>query len=210
MTTALLIVVACLIIGGIIVAVVRKRRKDQAARAAATAAQTPTDPYAQQAFSGGNPEDIKVGDLIGGLFDEVNGSALRTVRGSVVLRDGNYRWTEHFLQSDNDIRQYLSVERETNAVVTVLWTAIPTVPTVTPGESLSFVSAGVGYERDEKGTATYTTLGTTDDLLTNGTVRYCDYKGDDGSRISFEQFDGGTWECSRGEVVTNLIIYPKP
>ncbi|MGH3434270.1 MAG: DUF4178 domain-containing protein, partial [Thermocrispum sp.] len=64
---------------------------------------------------------------------------------------------------------------------------------------------GVTFQLDEAGTARFAGEGTTG-LDASGSVRYRDYTGPDGARLSLEDFGTGTWCASRGEVLARAEV----
>ncbi|GAB3223685.1 hypothetical protein GCM10027447_11660 [Glycomyces halotolerans] len=151
----------------------------------------PTDPFADADADvlRGDPRRVKAGDLV-----EAYGKTL-AVRGSLRLNEGGYSWAEHFLDTGTGVKRWLSVEADPDLEL-VLWEEV-TGSDLQPGpKELSL--EGVSYRSDERGTARYTSEATTG-LDPTGTVRYHDYEGPDGQKLSFEAFgDGGKWELAKG------------
>lgn len=166
----------------------------------------------EQAAEQGKPEDpladhqgvtdirtVRAGDMID------YGGQLYFVRGSLRNTEGGYSWSEHFLDDARGARVWLSVEEDPDLEV-VIWreTADVTEPA---GKTMEV--GGVTYRKDEDGTASYTSEGTTS-VAESGRVEYVDYLGPEGKALSFERFDGGKWEAGLGEVVplAGLRVYP--
>lgn len=198
-----LFVLAAVVI--LIIAFVLWRRSKQPQRAA----QAPVDPFramdADVDAVRGDPRRLKPGDIV-----DFRGTTY-TVRGSMQFTEGGWGWAEHLLDDASGQaagKVWLSVEEDPDLEL-VLWTELPGVPLAPNASTLHF--EGVTFTADESGTAHYTSVGTTG-LLPNGTLRYHDYRGSDGSQLSFESYgDSTTFEVSQGAVVhqTDLQIYPQ-
>lgn len=164
----------------------REREEDEAA-----ARNRPVDPFADTDTDvlRGDPTRVKAGDLV-----EAYGKTL-AVRGTLRLREGDYAWAEHFLDTGTGVKRWLSVEADPD-VELVLWEEV-TDSDLQPGpRELSF--EGESYRSDEQGTARYTSEATTG-LADTGTLRYHDYAGPAGQKLSFEAFgDGARWELAKG------------
>ncbi|GAA1670090.1 DUF4178 domain-containing protein [Glycomyces endophyticus] len=164
-------------------------RKREAERTAA--APGPVDPFADADTDvlRGDPRRLKAADLV-----ELYGKTL-AVRGSLRLSEGDYRWSEHFLDTGTGVKRWLSVEADPDLEV-VMWEEI-TGSDLQPGPR-ELSHDGVSYRSDEQGTARYTSEATTG-LAPAGTVKYHDYAGPDGQKLSFERFgDEGKWELAKG------------
>lgn len=151
----------------------------------------PVDPFADADTDvlRGDPKRLKAADLV-----ELYGKTL-AVRGTLRLSEGDYRWSEHFLDTGTGVKRWLSVEADPDLEV-VLWEEV-TGSDLQPGPR-EISHDGVSYRSDEKGTANYVSEATTG-LSPTGTVRYHDYAGPDGQKLSFERFgDGGKWELAKG------------
>ncbi|MCH5644035.1 DUF4178 domain-containing protein [Gordonia sp. ABSL49_1] len=161
----------------------------------------PADPFSSADDDSvyGNPRTLKPGDLV-----EFRGQT-HAVRGTLVLTQGSFQWTEHFLDTGLGSKAWLSVEDDPDLEV-ILWRELKGVTTV-PGPQTIELDGGRRYESDESGSATFTSTGTTG-LNPTGSLRYHDYQAGD-ERLSFEDFGGG-WECARGEVLDagEYRIYP--
>jgi hypothetical protein len=207
-TELLLLLIAAGVLVIVVVLVRRARRVNRrraAARDTANRMAQPRDPFASDNI-GGDPEKIKLGDLLS--WPGVSGTF--AVRGTARLVEGRYRWTEHFIDPGaHGEQRYLSVERVKGNVVLVAWTEVRN-PGLRPGaDEVAF--KGTIYTLEEDGTANYTTEGTTDLPDTSGQIRYYDYRGPHGQRLSFERYEsGGKWELSTGETIldSQLTIYP--
>lgn len=168
----------------------------------------PTSRVANDPFSSadddavhGNPRTLKPGDIV-----TVRGEDY-TVRGALRLTEGGYTWSEVFLDTGLGDRMWLSVEDDPDLEV-ALWREQKGV-TLSPGPKTVDLD-GRTYVSDESGKARFESEGTTG-LAQNGSMRYHDYEAGDGSRLSFEDFLDGKWECSRGEVLrrSEYTIYPQ-
>ncbi len=169
----------------------------------------PRDPFDPSDSTLGDPRTLKAGDMV-----DLLGQRL-FVRGSLRLREGGYRWSEHFLDGMDDMadmtgaagtRRWLSVEEDPDLEV-VIWTELKRTDLRPDAEVLTH--DGVEYRRDESGTATFASEGTTG-LGSSGRVEYADFEGPGGRYLSFERFDGGEWEAGLGERLPagSLTVYP--
>lgn len=173
------------------------RAKQNKAAVPATPAK-PVDPLAEhQGVT--DVRTIRAGDMID------YGDQLYFVRGSLRLKESGYTWSEHFLDDARGSRMWISVEEDPDLEV-FLWRETDLVSE--PGGKTMEVG-GVTYRKDEDGTASYTSEGTTT-VSERGSVDYVDYEGPDGKALSFERFDGGEWEAGLGESVPlpALRVYP--
>jgi hypothetical protein len=206
--SSLILVLGCLFcvvaVVILIIAVVLWRRSKQPGRAA-----PPVDPFramdADVDAVRGDPRLLAPGDII-----DIRRTTY-TVRGSMRFTESGWGWSEHLLDDASGRptgKVWLSVEEDPDLEL-VLWAELPGVP-LAPG-SPGFAFEGVPYTTDESGTARYTSVGTTG-LAPTGTMRYHDYRGSDGSRLSFESYgDSARFEVARGTVLhqTDLQIYPQ-
>ncbi|MFG3340139.1 DUF4178 domain-containing protein [Glycomyces sp. NPDC048151] len=161
------------------------RKNDTAARPA------PADPFADADTDvlRGDPRRIKAADLV-----ELYGKTL-AVRGTLRLSEGDYQWAEHFLDTGTGVRRWLSVEADPD-VEMVLWEEV-TGSDLQPGPR-ELSHEGVSFKSDEKGKAKYVSEATTG-LAPAGTLRYHDYAGPDGQKLSFEAYgDDAKWEMAKG------------
>jgi hypothetical protein len=198
---AVFVVVLLLVIAALVAVLVVQRRSAEKVRAAQAQQPGPRrDPFADVNETAGDVRTVKVGDLL-----EYMGTRF-FVRGSVLLKEGGYVWREHFLDDVAGTRRWLSVEEDPDLEV-VLWEEID-AESLNPSEK-TLTWDGVEYRRDEHGTATYTAEGTTG-LGATGRVEYADFEGAGGRYLSFERFDGGSWDVGLGERVPagTLTVYP--
>ncbi|WP_100444250.1 DUF4178 domain-containing protein [Glycomyces xiaoerkulensis] len=164
----------------------RQRREDEA-----YVPPGPADPFADgdTDILRGDPKRVKAGDMV-----EAYGKTL-AVRGTLRLSEGDYSWAEHFLDTGTGVRRWLSVEADPD-VELVLWEEVKGADLKPGPRELSF--EGESYRSDEQGTADYTSEATTG-LAPTGTLRYHDYEGPGGQKLSFEAFgDGAKWELAKG------------
>lgn len=151
----------------------------------------PVDPFADADTDvlRGDPRRLRASDLV-----ELYGKTL-AVRGTLRLTEGDYQWSEHFLDTGTGVKRWLSVEADPDLEV-VLWEEVA-ADDLKPGpKELSF--EGVSYRSNEKGKAKYVSEATTG-LAERGSVRYHDYAGPDGQKLSFEAFgDDAKWELAKG------------
>lgn len=190
----LLVAIAALVL--IAVVVLRSRRTRPSVPPPGPGA--PADPLADhQGIT--DVRTLRAGDMV-----DYRG-ALFFVRGSLRLKEGGYSWSEHFLDDSRGQRCWISVEEDPDLEV-VLWQ--PTEVVSEPGGD-SMEVEGVRYRLAERGTARYTSEGTTT-VAATGSVEYVDYSGEGERALSFERFDGGRWEAGIGEavVLSALRVYP--
>ncbi|HEU5128192.1 MAG TPA: DUF4178 domain-containing protein [Glycomyces sp.] len=168
-----------------------RRRERERERDDAATARGPVDPFADTDTDvlRGDPMRVKAGDLV-----EAYGKTL-AVRGTLRLSEGDYAWAEHFLDTGAGVKRWLSVEADPD-VELVLWEEVAGADLQPGPKELSF--EGVSYRFEEKGTARYTSEATTG-LAERGTLRYHDYAGPGGQKLSFEAFgDEAKWEMAKG------------
>lgn len=168
-----------------------RRRQQERERTESDSSRAPVDPFADTDTDvlRGDPERVKAGDLV-----EAYGKTL-TVRGTLRLREGGYTWAEHFLDTGTGVKRWLSVEADPD-IELALWEEVPDSELQPGPRELSF--EGESYRSDEKGTARYTSEATTG-LASSGTLRYHDYAGPAGQKLSFEAFgDDAKWELAKG------------
>ena len=196
-TVLLLLVVLVLVAAAIGVLVVVLRRRQQE-KGLAERART-VDPMAPGPLTS-DPRRLKPGDVVrlsGEPGDWV-------VRGTLAFEEDGYRWKEHLLDgstADGERRHWLSVEDGESGLELALWDRVPGSD-LTP-DSAEVAHGGVAYRRDERGTARYSSTGTTG-AAESGTAEYADYvaAGGGDARLSFERYaSGGSWEVSTGRVV---------
>ncbi|GAB3853644.1 hypothetical protein GCM10029963_45250 [Micromonospora andamanensis] len=168
----------------------------------------PGAPTGRQQRYGGeqrrDPRRIEVGDLV-----EI-GDGTYSVRGSVRLVEGEWRWAEHLLDDldEHGGRRRLSVA-ESPAFELVMWESAPRDATVTPGAPV-VESGGRRYSWHESGQARYTASGATE-LPPSGTMRYHDYRAPGGARLTFEAYGEAGWETARGERLDSdeVTVHPQ-
>ncbi|SFE63039.1 protein of unknown function [Actinopolyspora alba] len=163
----------------------------------------PKDPFdtADQDALRGDPRSLTAGDIV-----EIRGTSY-TVRGTLRLSEGSWRWSEHLLDDAKGTQVWLGVEEDPDLVLTQ-WTPVETDEVPTPGPA----KLGFGereFRSEESGTARFRSEATTG-LDENGSVRYHDYEASDGTVLGFESFDGADWEATLGEELTryDVRIYP--
>ncbi len=132
------------------------------------------------------------------------------VRGSVSLRQGPFVWWEHLLEGGGDEALWFSVEEDEGRLELATWTRRNDLALEPGGEH---VVDGVRFRETERGSASYTTEGTTG-LPAAGDVDFVDYASEDGTRLlGFERWANGMpWEISVGTTVLpgELTVYPAP
>lgn len=200
MVATLVAVVVVLVVAGAVAVVIRSRQKAVTAGPDRSAV-VPVDPLGPQDNLGGDPWQIKAGDVV------AQGGERAFIRGSVRIREGAYQWVEHFFEADaSGQRRWLSVEEDPDLQLAV-WQDRPELD-VDPNATTVQVD-GITFRQVEQGHATYRTEGTTG-LPASGTVDYVDFESGDGHLLGLERFDNGSWEASIGHGVGahTLTIYP--
>ncbi|MGC4808023.1 DUF4178 domain-containing protein [Micromonospora sp. DT233] len=189
----------CLVaVAGIVVAVLAWRRSRKK-----TGHAGPTDPFRDRDADAlrGDPRRLSPGDIV-----EIRGTSY-AVRGSVLLKEGTWTWSEHLLDDAAGGQLWLSVEEDPDLAL-VLWTTDPAL-TLTPG-ARSIDLDGRRYTSKESGHALFTSTGTTG-LDPSGAMRYHDYRGPGALRLSFEAYGNAAWEVARGDELhrAEVMIYPQ-
>ncbi|GAA2337091.1 hypothetical protein GCM10009854_11450 [Saccharopolyspora halophila] len=197
--TGLLILVVVLLIIAVVVAVVMGMRARKAS--SPSRGDAPKDPFntGDQDSLRGDPRELKAGDIV-----EIRGITY-TVRGSLRLDEGGWKWDEHLLDDSKGDQLWLSVEEDPDLEMAA-WTPVTGAPEPGP-KSLEF--EGRTYRSDESGTAKFRSEATTG-LDEAGSVRYHDYEAPDGSMLSFEAYGDAGWEASTGTELGryDVLIYP--
>ncbi|WP_267595888.1 DUF4178 domain-containing protein [Carbonactinospora thermoautotrophica] len=195
--TGALVVLLLLALIVLVVILIRQSRKTAQQ---APAAPQPADPFADAYQIAGDPRALKPGDMVEYLGQRF------FVRGTLRLREGGYRWSEHFLDDAEGTKRWISVEEDPDLQV-VMWTELQDSGLL-PTEKVVTLE-GVEYRRVEHGTAQFQSQGTTG-LGNAGRVEYVDYEAPGGKFLAFERFEGGRWEAGVGDLVPQgaLTIYP--
>ncbi|WP_327147689.1 DUF4178 domain-containing protein [Nocardia sp. NBC_01329] len=186
-----------LVVAGVALYLLVRRKNEPAAES------VPVDPFADKDSDAlrGDPRTLKAGDIVD-VFGETY-----TVRGSLRLKEGGYRWSEHLLDTAKGTRKWLSVEEDPDLEL-VLWTETPGIPAA-GGDEIEH--DGKTFRLDESGSAQYVSEATTG-LTPSGTVAYHDYVAADDTRLSFEDFgESGKKEAAIGQVLyrSAIMIYPQ-
>lgn len=194
MLTVIVVLAIAAIAAFVVVRVLRSRRQSS------EPANVPKDPFEPEDSTSGDPRELRAGDMVEYLGERL------FVRGSLRLREGGYQWSEHFIDDMDGARRWISVEEDPDLEV-VLWNELKGTD-LKPSERV-VTHEGVEYRRDEHGTAEFTSEGTTG-LGQTGQVEYVDFEAKGGRYLSFERFEGGSWEVALGERVPNgtLTVYP--
>lgn len=184
---------------GIVLAVAGWMWSSRAAKDEAAAASGA--PRVDEAHRPGTPRALNVGDVVGA------DDRMWVVEGSIRFNEGGFVWHEHLLVDGAD-RWWLSVEDDDGALELVRWNRLRGVELDPMAREVTH--DGVTYSFDERGSAAFTSTGSTG-APASGRADYADFEAGD-RRLGFERFGGeaGTWEVSVGEVVSEhlLEIYP--
>lgn len=196
---AVVVLLALIVLALVVLIVILLRRGGAGARRTAPA--MPRDPFTPADHVGGDPRTLKAGDMVEYL------GARYFVRGSLRLREGGFAWSEHLLDADTAGGDKVWVSVEEDPDLEVVWWTERDAGLRPDRRSLSL--DGVEYHRDERGTATYTSEGTTG-LGASGRVEYADFAGPGGRYLSFERYGDAPWEMGVGERVPAgaITIYP--
>lgn len=109
-----------------------------------------------------------------------------TIIGTCVFDEAGDRWVEHLVGFGDGRRVWVSIENFDETVAT-LWEMVD-LHAVNGGPDDSTAGYdGTSFRRSESGTATYVAKGNTG-CADSGTIRYADFTGPDGTRLSFERF----------------------
>lgn len=163
----------------------------------------PQDPFADLPDPGGDPRELRVGDM-------VDYSGERSwVRGTVRIsgRAGDTdTWAMHLLEMP-DTKRWLSVPEEAGADL-MLWSPLPGGESGSGSDTVTV--EGTSYRLQARGSGIYHTEGTTGQPP-NGTVDYARYAAADGRGVLFERYDGGNWRVGTGTPVRreSLVIFPR-
>ncbi|QUG99830.1 DUF4178 domain-containing protein [Saccharopolyspora erythraea] len=164
-------------------------------------AATPKDPFhtGDEDSLRGDPRALKAGDIV-----EIRGHSY-TVRGSLRLSEGGWKWSEHLLDDAKGGQVWLSVEEDPDLVL-AQW--LPAAGAGEPGAG-TVEFGGRTYRSGESGSASFRSEATTG-LDEQGTAAYHDYEASDGSLLSFERYGDAGWEASTGEQLSryDVLIYP--
>ncbi len=161
-----------------------------------------------RALPTGTPEAPLSGDVRAlTVGDVVNHEGLDfVVQGTLRFEEGGFRWAEHLLV-DPERRLWLSVEDDERELDVVQWERNKGAG-LEPGPK-EISHGGVTYQLDERGTANFTSEGTTG-APGGGRAEYVDYEAGD-QRLGFERYSAeGQWEVSVGRKISEnvLDIYP--
>ncbi|GAA0036493.1 DUF4178 domain-containing protein [Brevibacterium metallidurans] len=192
-SNVIIMIVVFVVVALVTILIVRGRAaKAKREREAQAAPATPRDPFAADQNTGGDPAQIKAGDLL------EFGNEKFFVRGTLRISEGGYDWAEHFFQSDDSAtRLWLTVEHDPDLQVS-RWRDRPDLDIEPTSKSITI--DGTDYEIVEHGTASYRSEGTTG-LNEKGGLDYVDYEAPNGKMLAFERFDHGRWEVSTGESI---------
>ncbi|GAA3849116.1 MULTISPECIES: DUF4178 domain-containing protein [Brevibacterium] len=192
-SNVIIMIVVFVVVALVTILIVRGRAaKAKREREAQAAPATPRDPFAADQNTGGDPAQIKAGDLL------EFGNEKFFVRGTLRISEGGYDWAEHFFQSDDSAtRLWLTVEHDPDLQVS-RWRDRPDLDIEPTSKSITI--DGTDYSIVEHGTASYRSEGTTG-LNEKGGLDYVDYEAPNGKMLAFERFDHGRWEVSTGESI---------
>lgn len=195
----IILLLALILVALVVIAVVLLRRSRGPAEAKPAA--PAQDPFGSADVDAvrGDPRQLAPGAIV-----EIRGETY-AVRGSMRMTEGSWSWDEHLLETADGGKAWLSVEEDPDLEL-ILYTELPDA---TPDAGETVELDGQRYELDEAGSAQFAAEGTTG-LDQGGTVRYRDYTGPGGKRLSLEDFGTGSWSVSRGEVLSRyeVRVYP--
>ena len=139
-----------------------------------------------------DPIGMRVGDKV--LLRQQPGQVVATIG----YTEDVYAWTA-VLVAQGVHRTWLSViSTSTGAGIEIVeWERLPAMPAEPTAREVTV--RGTTYLFEESGTAQYDAHGEVD-LPGSGLSQYVDFQVGD-ERLSFEQFDGGSWEASIGKVL---------
>jgi hypothetical protein len=199
--TVLLVALVVIVVVAVIVVVRRQKKAQESIKRERF--QKREDPFKREAHPSGDPEAIRVGDMV-----EIAGQTY-AVRGTVKCTEGPYVWKEHFLD-DATTKRWLSVENDEGDVEVILWTELPASNLPRGERTITF--DGVQYRLDEEGTAMYVAEEGTTGTEPSGTVEYIDYVAPGGRYVSFERFSGpeSKWEASTGTKIEHGLLTHYP
>ncbi|CAM3896788.1 DUF4178 domain-containing protein [Janibacter anophelis] len=131
-----------------------------------------------------------------------------TVLGRLDLMEDGSRWTELIVADGQGTRCWVGVESDAASPVT-FWYELPggQLESGSVGDPELGVG-GVTYRLDERGTASFTAVGSTG-TAASGSADWVDYHADGGQLLGCERF-GDEWEVHLGQVVppSELTIRP--
>lgn len=149
------------------------------------------------------PQNIAPGAIIS------KGGKDYVVRGTLTLRQGPYVWWEHLLDG-GDGTEWFGVEVD-EGQLNLTWWKTQKGAGISPDSSVTF--NGITYLEQERGHATYESLGTTG-LPERGEMRYIDLADMSGNQLlGFEGWaNNESWEVSTGTTILpgELMVYPAP
>ncbi|CAM4416403.1 hypothetical protein MB901379_01945 [Mycobacterium basiliense] len=198
MGSLLVVLAVALFIASIIVLVTAMKRPKTTAQPGGR-----QDPLSFNAMPQFGPRQLGPGAIVSyGGIDYV-------VRGSVTFREGPFVWWEHLLEG-GDQPLWFSVEEDDGRLELAMWVKRTDLALQPSGVH---VVDGVTFQEAERGSAGYTTEGTTG-LPAGGDMDYVDYTAADKSALlSFERWAPEMpWEISTGKSVLTgeLTVYPAP
>lgn len=198
MGTFLIVLAIILFIAAVIVFFLALKRSSKAKEPAAR-----EDPLKFAATTTFGPQQLGPGAIVS------HGGIDYVVRGSVTLRQGPFVWHEHLLEGGPE-PLWFSVEEDEGRLELVMWVRRNDLQLQPDGQH---VIDGVTYNQSERGSASYTTEGTTG-LPAGGEMDFVDYtNSDETAFLGFERWAPNMpWEISVGRTVTpgELTVYPAP
>ncbi|KUI00029.1 DUF4178 domain-containing protein [Mycobacterium sp. IS-3022] len=199
MDTLLIVLAVVLLLGAVVVLVVALRRPKKPKTS--TPREDPLKFAATMPQFG--PRQLGPGAIV------AHGGIDYVVRGTATLRQGPFVWWEHLLEGGSE-PVWFSVEEDEGRLELVMWTRRKDA-SLQPGGDL--VLDGVSYREVERGSASFTTEGTTG-LPAGGEMEFVDYAdADETSFLGFERWAPDMpWEVSVGKPVLpgELTVYPAP
>lgn len=199
METLLIILAIALFIAAVIVLIKALRRPKKPKESAAR-----QDPLKFGTIPTFGPRQLGPGAIVS------HGGVDYVVRGSVTLRQGPFVWWEHLLEGGDTEPYWFAVEEDEGRLELTMWVRRKDLALQPGGEH---VVDGATFRESERGSASYTTEGTTG-LPAGGEMDFVDYTdaGED-TFLGFERWAPDMpWEVSSGRSVLpgELTVYPAP
>ncbi|MDB5186608.1 MAG: hypothetical protein JWM07_80 [Candidatus Saccharibacteria bacterium] len=154
------------------------------------------------------PVELEIGSTVG------YADKWYEVKGKVSYNDAEgYTWFDYRLQNlETKERLWISLEKDEDWEAS-LWSDLTAGRDLLPDSptAKTLVFDGTKFRLDERGQANYKVEGQTDFRPKAGSVEYVDFIGDDDRLLSYERYDGGSWEVSIGQDcnIEDIMDLPK-